>query len=78
MIERALTRAETASRLGISMHTLRRLVEAGELPPPRAITPGRVGHLESEVTEFLRSRPAEPLRAKTAAAREARQPAPEA
>ena len=72
MVERALSRAEAAERLGVSAHTLRRLVECGALPPPRQITAGRVAHLESEITEYLRSRPAEPLRGKTAAATAAR------
>jgi predicted DNA-binding transcriptional regulator AlpA len=71
MADRALTRRETALRLGISMPTLRRIEQDGGLHP-RSVTPGRVVHLESEVVEFLRSRPTEPLRERTAAARAAR------
>ncbi len=70
--EHILSRTETAARLGISVPTLRRLVAAGALPPPRQITLGRVGHLASEVNEYLRSRPVEPLRGRTAAAIAAR------
>ena len=70
--DRGLSRMETAARLGVSLPTLRRLVKDGELAPPRAISPGRAVHLESEVIAFLRSRPAEPLRERTRAALEAR------
>jgi len=72
MIERALTRAAVAERLGVSVQTVRRLVDAGSLPPPRRVTPGHMGHLESEVTEYLRSRPVLPLTERTAAATRAR------
>jgi len=70
--ERALSRPEAAARLGISTGTLRRLVIDGELPPPRQVSPGRFRHLESELNAYLRSRPTEPLRAKTARAMAAR------
>lgn len=72
MSERALTRRAVAERLGCSEQTVRRLVRSGALPPPRQISPGRVGHLESEINEYLRAARPEPLSGRTRAANAAR------
>lgn len=68
-MERYLDRGELRRRLGdCSASTVRRMVAAGELPPPRLISTGRLGWLESEVDGWMRSRPVGSLAARTAAA----------
>lgn len=74
-MERALTKRAVAERLGCSVQTVARLVKAGQLKPPRQISPGRSAFLESEVDQFLVSRPTGPLTARTAAANAARESA---
>ncbi len=66
--ERALTRHAAAALIGVSASTLGRLVGAGLIPPPRQVSPGRVAHLESELVEYLRNRPAAPIAKRTEAA----------
>jgi excisionase family DNA binding protein len=66
--EHAMSRREAAMRLKVSVQTVNRLVASGDLPPPRQISRGRVGFLSSELSEYLRSRPAEPIRERTARA----------
>ena len=43
--------------LSVSRSTLWRLEKMGELPPRRKITNRTVGWLESEIEEWLKSRP---------------------
>lgn len=57
MGERLLRLGEVADRLGISKATVYRWLEGGRLPARRAIGENTVGILESELTEWLRSRP---------------------
>ncbi len=42
---------------GLSRTTIWRLEQAGKFPRRRQLTPGRVGWLESEVLEWMESRP---------------------
>lgn len=51
-----LSREQVASRLGISLSTLNRLVNAGELPPGKRIGRKRVVWIEEDVVEWLRER----------------------
>lgn len=44
--------------IGLSNATLWRLENSGKFPRRRQLTPGRVGWLESEVLDWVRSRPA--------------------
>ena len=67
-MEAILGKREIGRRTGLSERTIRRLEERGELPMRRQISPGRSGWLESEIDEYLRSRPAGPLSERTAAA----------
>ena len=55
-------RDSAAAALGISVRTLEGLVRAGDLPPPRKISGGRVGWLWRELQEFAESRPVSDLR----------------
>lgn len=55
-------RDSAAAALGISVRTLEGLVRAGDLPPPRKISGGRVGWLWRELVEFSESRPVSDLR----------------
>ena len=50
-------RDRAAEALGVSERTLDSLVAAGEAPPPRRISKGRVGWLWRELVEFAESRP---------------------
>jgi prophage regulatory protein len=54
-------REAAAAALGISVRTLEGLVRAGDLPPPRKISPGRVGWLWRQLQEFAESRPVSDL-----------------
>jgi prophage regulatory protein len=55
-------RDKAAQALGVSERTLEALVAAGEAPPPRKISKGRVGWLWRELVEFAESRPVSDLR----------------
>ncbi len=58
-----VSRDRAAQVLGeISERTLDALVAAGDLPPPRRISRGRVGWLWRELVEFAESRPVSDLR----------------
>lgn len=50
-------RKHAAAALGISERTLEGLVAAGDLPPPRKVSKGRVGWLWRELQAFAESRP---------------------
>lgn len=51
-------RPEEATRItGMSRTSLWRLVRANQLPAPRELTTGTVFWLESEILDWLRSRP---------------------
>jgi prophage regulatory protein len=56
-----VARDKAAAALGIGERTLEGLVAAGELPPPRKISAGRVGWLWRELLEFAESRPVSDL-----------------
>ena len=55
------SRERVADLLDISERTLEGLVAAGEIPPPRRISKGRVGWLWRELVEFAESRPVSDL-----------------
>lgn len=56
-----VARERAADVLGVSERTLEGLVAAGEIPPPRKISKGRVGWLWRELVEFAESRPVSDL-----------------
>lgn len=58
MVERILRRSELAAALGVSATTLWRIEREPGFPKARILRHGgRVGFLESEINDFLRSRP---------------------
>jgi prophage regulatory protein len=57
MAERNLRTAETQARTGLGRTTIWRLEKAGQFPRRRKIGNGIVAWLESEVDEWIRSRP---------------------
>ena len=57
MADKILNQPQVTERTGASRTTLWRLERAGEFPRRRQIVGHRVGWLESEVTEWLRTRP---------------------
>jgi prophage regulatory protein len=57
MTERVLRTPETQARTGLGRTTIWRMEKAGQFPRRRQIGNGIVGWLESEVDEFIRSRP---------------------
>ena len=48
---------EVMNRTGLSRTTLWRLEREGAFPPRRQITPNRIGWIENEIEQWLRSRP---------------------
>lgn len=58
----SVDRDNAAAALGISESTLEGLVRSGELPPPRQLSPGRVGWLWRELVEYAESRPVSEMR----------------
>jgi len=46
-----------AALFSLSEATFQRMVVAGEMPPPRDLTPGRVGYLLTELREHASRRP---------------------
>lgn len=46
-----------AQVLSLSVKTFERLVQAGEIPKPRQISPGRVGWLVSDLDDWATKRP---------------------
>ena len=54
--DRLIDRAELASRLGVDVRTVSRMVRRGELPPPCLGQGGRPRWLWSYVIEFCRQR----------------------
>lgn len=54
-------RDQAACALGISDSLLEKLVRAGELPPPRKISEGRVGWLWKDLQVFAETRPVSDL-----------------
>lgn len=54
---RVLRANDLTKRLGISATTIWRLRQEGGFPPPRRLSAQSVGWLESEVDEWLESRP---------------------
>ena len=52
-----LRTSEVAEMLGVSRVTLWRWVRRGLLPPKRSIGPNTVGWLDSEILEWIESRP---------------------
>ena len=57
MIEPILRINHVADLLGVHRTTLWRWEAAGALPPRRSFGPNTVGWLESEIAEFIASRP---------------------
>jgi prophage regulatory protein len=58
--EKVLSRPEVLDRIGVSFPTLWTWMKAGKFPPARELSGNdgkRVGWLESEVTDWIRSRP---------------------
>jgi len=55
-----LTEKQVLILINISRPTLWRKVRRGEFPPPRQVSVGRKGWKESEVSEWIDSRPVAP------------------
>ncbi len=54
---RMLSRDEVVEMTGISSATIWRMERRGDFPSRRQLTEGRVGWLDSEVEEWLETRP---------------------
>lgn len=52
-----VTREEAANALSLGVSTFMREVRAGRIPPPRVVSPGRVGWLWSELEAFVGALP---------------------
>lgn len=52
-----ITREEAANALSLGVSTFMREVQAGRIPAPRAVSPGRVGWLWSELEAFAAALP---------------------
>lgn len=52
-----VTREEAANALSLGVSTFMREVQAGRIPAPRAVSPGRVGWLWSELEAFAAALP---------------------
>lgn len=57
MSERLLRLGDVLDRTGLSRTSLWRLEQAGDFPRRRRLGPNMVAWLESEITEWLQSRP---------------------
>ena len=57
MTNRFLSKPEVLSISGLSHVTQWRMEKRGEFPQRRQISPGRVGWLESEILDWMESRP---------------------
>jgi prophage regulatory protein len=55
--EQIVTRQELQKRLRKGKSTLYRWIQNGDFPAPRRLGPGSVGWLESEINQWIRSRP---------------------
>jgi len=53
----AVSKADLPEVVGLSYPAVRRLVAAGQFPPPRQLSPGRVGWLLSELQAWASTRP---------------------
>lgn len=77
-MERIISKREAAARKGVSVPTWERQEAAAlaagdpDFPPRRIVGRGRVGYLESDVDQHLRTLPMGALVARTAAANAAR------
>jgi len=58
--ERVVSRRELAAMLNVSLVTLWRAVQRGDLPAPQQITRGRRGWRLSVINAWLESRPSAP------------------
>lgn len=54
---RILRAEEVTQRTGLSRSSIRRLEDAGSFPSRRRLTPNGVGWIESEVEDWIESRP---------------------
>ena len=52
-----LSKKQVIERTSLSSVTIWRRVRAGDFPPPRQLTPNKVGWLESTIQEWEDSRP---------------------
>ena len=57
MIEAIVRVHRLAQLLGVHRNTLRRWEQTGALPPRRSFGPNTTGWLESEIAEFIATRP---------------------
>jgi prophage regulatory protein len=58
MAERILRQPEIERRTGLSRTTIWRLERSGDFPPRRRVLSNTIGWLESEVDEWIQTRPA--------------------
>lgn len=58
MSEKIISKPEVASRIGVSLPTLDRMVRAGKFPKPIKISDRRVGWFEYVPSEWLKVRAA--------------------
>jgi prophage regulatory protein len=56
--ERYLSLRQVREMIGVSSTTLWRWQRQGQFPPRRILGQGRVGWLESEIIEWMKTRPA--------------------
>lgn len=61
MTNRFLSKPDVLNITGLSHVTQWRMEKRGEFPQRRQISPGRVGWLESEVLEWMNTRPVSEL-----------------
>ncbi len=61
MTDKFLSKPEVLNIAGLSHVTQWRMEKRGEFPQRRQISPGRVGWLESEVLEWMNTRPVSEL-----------------
>ena len=57
MSDRLLTRPEVETRCGITRSTIYRMMRAGQFPEPVKVGPSAVRWPESEIEEWLNTRP---------------------
>ena len=52
-----LSKKQVVERTGLSPATIWRRIKAGDFPPPRQLTPNKVGWPECEIEKWEKSRP---------------------
>ncbi len=71
MTDRFITKQEVLTIAGLSHVTQWRMEKRGEFPQRRQISPGRVAWLESEILEWMNTRPVSEIQPVASAVEEA-------